>query len=136
MPTYINTPNLGVTINTVANSSSTPLIYAVTANGLLSSAYIDSSIKLDSHFVYNLYYNYPVEFYYSHFIENDRINDDIDNPTYSLLKDEDANLFDICAASSHPNCKIEFISNEQYYKKYLITPLSQSGLTLFYNNGS
>lgn len=134
VPTYINMPNIGVTVNTVANTNSMHIIDAITVNGLLSSSYINNIINLDLHFVHNLYFNYPIEFYYSHFIENDRINNDIDKPTYNLLKDENVSLFDIYAPLQNPNCKVELISDKQYYKKYIITPLSQIGLTLFYGN--
>lgn len=124
---YLNIPNLGISIDIKDKLDTTDVISVLSPNGLYNpdnvSEQDSNKIKIDVHLKHNFYKNYKVEAYYSYFIKNDTL-EDIDL-SYNLLKGN-INLPEISTnkTTAAKDCIIELIDDSSsYYKIYHFTPL-------------
>lgn len=133
---YLNIPNLGISINIKDKTDTTNLIAALSSNGLYNTDNINSraedKVKLDIHLKYNLYKNYKVEAYYAYFIENDIL--DSNTTTYNMLKGRIMPpSLSVTKSTAAKDCLIELVNDANYYKVYNFTPLLDN-FKIYYNN--
>lgn len=136
---YLNIPALGISVTL---NETDELIPALTLNGLYSvnknnEPVSDSTIKVENHLIHNFYKDYQVEAFMANYIKNDCISAD-DSISYNIYKNAHCpDIFETNNDSVH----IDKIVDNDYYKKYSITPykegfeiLSGDGKTIIYKN--
>lgn len=124
---YLNIPNLGISINIKDKQDTKDIISVLSPNGLYNHDNIASEdsnkVKIDIHLKHNFYKNYKIEAFYSYFIKNDPLDDT--DLSYNMLKGNIILPELVTNRTSAANdCIIELIDNtSSYYKIYHFTPL-------------
>lgn len=109
--------NIAPIVFDVNLSQSPDAFKALTSNGLCT---LLPSDNVEKHLKHNFYKNHEVEAYYSYFVPNDTVEDDM-LPTYNMDKTRfiESNL-----TSSDNKCDITYVNNKiDYYKSYHLKPL-------------